>query len=61
LAFSYRQKNDQQSDRKYHAIHHKLTAKKPPLHTAFSKTTLKNTGRSGAFSTRRDAQIFFWN
>jgi hypothetical protein len=54
-------KNDHQSDHKYHAIHHKLTTKKPPLYTAFSKTTLKNTGKSGVFPHAATAINFLKN
>jgi hypothetical protein len=29
----------------YHAIHHNITTKTPPLHTGFPKTTLKNPSK----------------
>jgi len=45
----------------YHAIHHKLTTKKPPLYTAFFKTTLKNTGKVRAFPHAATLTFFSGN
>jgi hypothetical protein len=42
----------------YHAIHHKLTTKTPPLRTAFSKTTLKNSSKTGGFSPAATPNLF---
>jgi hypothetical protein len=46
----------------HHAKHHKFTTKNHPLHTTFSKTTLKNarkTAKPRSNSTRSGVQLFF--
>jgi hypothetical protein len=43
-------KNMQQTHHVYQAIHHNITTKTPPRHTAFSKTTPENTRKSGHFA-----------
>jgi hypothetical protein len=53
--------NDHQNDHVYHAIHHRLTTKTPPLRTTFSKTTLKNTSKTASFAPRPRPEFFLKN
>jgi hypothetical protein len=54
LAFEIEHK----SDRIHHAIHHNFTTKTPPLRTTFSKTTLKNTGKTAGLPQPVTPNIF---
>jgi hypothetical protein len=46
LSYFLRRRKGPSTDQLYHAIHHKLTTKAPQQNSAFSKTPLKNTGKS---------------
>jgi hypothetical protein len=48
-------------DHVYHAIHHKLTTKTPPLDTTTSKITVKNTSKRAVSHRHRRAHIFSRN
>jgi hypothetical protein len=50
---------DHKTGRIHHAIHHNFTTKTPPLRTASSKTTLKNTGKSRSIASGSPTQYFF--
>jgi hypothetical protein len=45
----------------YHATHHNFTTQKPPLCTAFCKTTLKNINKSSAFPPATTPAFFSKN
>jgi hypothetical protein len=50
---------DHKTGRIHHVIHHNFTTKTPPLRTAFSKTTLKNTGKDRGRPPPSHVRYFF--